>query len=67
MRQRLKELERKSAHENFVLTESQVAALQKKKNDDLACGEIEIVHPGSTLCHKPLLRFSKSTFNCANE
>jgi len=46
MRQRLKELERRSANENFILTESQVAALEKKKDDDLACGEIETAHPG---------------------
>jgi transposase InsO family protein len=46
MRQRLKELERRSANENFILTESQVAALEKKKNDDLACGEIETAHLG---------------------
>ena len=46
MKQRLKELERRSANENFILTESQVAALEKKKDDDLACGEIETAHPG---------------------
>jgi len=39
-------LEKKSANENFVLTASQVAALEKKKDDDLACGEIETAHPG---------------------
>jgi len=29
-----------------VLTESQVAALERKKHDDEACGEIETEHPG---------------------
>ena len=31
---------------NTVLTESQVVALEKKKEDDIACGEIETAHPG---------------------
>ena len=39
MKQRLKELERRSANENFILTESQVAALEKKKDDDLRVGK----------------------------
>lgn len=46
LKQRLKALEKKSAEEGFVLTESQLAALEKKQDDDLACGEIETVHPG---------------------
>ena len=46
LKQRLKELERKSAAENLVLTESQIAALEKKKDDDLAWGEIDTAHPG---------------------
>jgi transposase InsO family protein len=45
-KQRLKALEKKSAEENFILTESQIAALERKKDDDLACGEIETAHPG---------------------
>lgn len=46
MKQRLKALEKKSAEENFILTESQLSALEKKQSDDLACGEIETAHPG---------------------
>lgn len=46
LKQRLKALEKKSAEEGFLLTESQLAALEKKQDDDLACGEIETVHPG---------------------
>lgn len=45
-KQRLAALEKKSAEENFILTESQLSALEKKKDDDLACGEIETAHPG---------------------
>ena len=45
-RQRLRALEKKSAEENFILTEAQVAALERKKDDDVACGEIETAHPG---------------------
>lgn len=45
-KQRLTALEKKMAEEAFILTEAQVAALEKKKEDDLACGEIETAHPG---------------------
>lgn len=43
---RLKALEDKMAKENLILTESQVQALERKKQDDLAAGEIETAHPG---------------------
>ena len=43
---RLKALEEKSTKENFILTESQVQALERKKHDDVVAGEIETAHPG---------------------
>lgn len=45
-KQRLLALEKQVAEEGIVLTEAQVAALEKKQDDDLAHGEIETAHPG---------------------
>ena len=46
-KQRLVALERKMAESGgMVLTEAQVVALERKREDDLACGEIETAHPG---------------------
>ena len=43
---RLRALEEKMAKEKLILTESQVQALERKKQDDVAAGEIETAHPG---------------------
>lgn len=46
-RQRLAALERRMAESGgMVLTEAQVVALERKREDDLVCGEIETAHPG---------------------
>ncbi|EKP0301775.1 IS481 family transposase [Aeromonas veronii] len=45
-KQRLTALEKQVADGAIVLTEAQVAALERKQEDDLAHGEIETAHPG---------------------
>lgn len=46
LKKRLKALEDKVASEGILLNDAQIAALEKKKQDDAACGEIETHHPG---------------------
>lgn len=43
---RLAALETKIASEGIILNDAQIAALEKKKQDDIASGEIETMHPG---------------------
>jgi len=45
-KQRLMVLEKQMADTGGILTEAQVAALEKKREDDIAHGEIETAHPG---------------------
>lgn len=45
-KKRLHALEQKVAQEGIMLNDNQIAALEKKKHDDEACGEIETAHPG---------------------
>jgi transposase InsO family protein len=45
-RLRLAALEKQAAEQGLVLTEAQVAALERKREEQLECGEIETAHPG---------------------
>ena len=45
-KKRLKALEAKLAQEGIQLNDQQIAALERKHEDDVACGEIETAHPG---------------------
>jgi transposase InsO family protein len=45
-KRRLIALEKQVAERGIVLTEAQVAALERKQDDDLAQGEIDTAHPG---------------------
>lgn len=45
-KKRLKALEAKVEADGIILSDVQIAALEKKKQDDEACGEIETAHPG---------------------
>ncbi|EGJ05372.1 LOW QUALITY PROTEIN: integrase core domain protein, partial [Escherichia coli D9] len=45
-KKRPKALEEKVARDGIELTDSQIAALERKASDDEACGEIETAHPG---------------------
>ena len=45
-KKRLKALEARVAEQGILLTEDQVAALERKKLDDEVSGKIETIHPG---------------------
>ncbi len=45
-KKRLKALEQKVAQEGLILTEGQLAALERQRHDDEAAGEIDTAHPG---------------------
>jgi hypothetical protein len=46
VKKRLKALAAKVASDGIILSDAQLAALEKKQHDDEACGEIETHHPG---------------------
>lgn len=50
IKKRLKALEAKMAQDGLVLSESQLAALEKRKNEQESCGEIDTEHPGYLGC-----------------
>ncbi len=39
-------MEKKVAEEGIILTERQIAALERKNEEDIASGEIDTAHPG---------------------
>ena len=45
-RLRLSALEKKVAEQGILLTEAQIAALERKREEQQECGEIETAHPG---------------------
>lgn len=45
-KKRLKTLEAKVEQKGILLSDVQVAALERKQQDDAACGEIDTFHPG---------------------
>ncbi len=45
-KKRLKALEKKVADDGIILTDAQIAALEKKRQEDEVCGEIDTAHLG---------------------